>query len=144
MDVSITIGEDYGISASSGSSSSTSTSYIDVPNLSVTITTTGRPVCIQFISDGSGNPSRLWLPANTDNANNFYAQILRGATVVSTQNFQVNASSLGAVSNMAEAPAGLNHMDFPAAGTYTYKLQAKFQAGNSWNVEYVKMVVFEI
>jgi hypothetical protein len=132
------------ISASSGSSSSASTSYIDVPNLSVTITTTGRPVMILFISDGSGNPSRLWLRAATDNANNFYAQILRGASVITTQNIQVEASSLGAYSDMAESPASLNQMDFPAAGTYTYKLQAKFQAGNIWNVEYVKMVVFEL
>src|SRR2546423_711560 len=38
----------YAISSSSGAFSSSSASYVDIPNLTVTITTTGRPVILML------------------------------------------------------------------------------------------------
>lgn len=103
-------------SASSGGLSSSSASYIDVG--SVTITTTGRPVCIGLFAD--------------DTAANAYIQGGAGGVVLSLKVIR-GATDLGVglqsgAGNNAEPP-GVLKVDTPAAGTYTYKVQMKSSSG---------------
>ncbi len=104
-------------SAECVSFTTTSTSpFIDVTNLNVTITTSGRPVAI-FFSGAAGDQSDINSSGGTGTAQ---IRIIRdGSTIISTNNVSTSLNDLS-------IPVGcLNSFDSPAAGTYSYKLQAK-------------------
>ncbi len=123
------------LSASCGTYTNVSTGYLDVTNLTVTITTTGRPVFIGLISDGSGQEST---GLSAPNASNFaYFKILRGASVVGNYAFGFGAAFY------SSPGAEIKTIDFPAAGTYTYKLQARV-TGSTLGVNYMKMIAYEL
>jgi hypothetical protein len=112
----------YATSSSSGSFSSTSTSFTAVTGLSVTITTTGRPVRLQLGSAGS------LATVGTTNSDPVSFQFVRGvSTVVSLMGFcnQTNGASLA----MLLPPSAFQGTDFPTAGTYTYTVQVKAVEG---------------
>lgn len=98
-------------SSSSGTYSTTSTSRVDVTNLTVSITTTGRPVLL--VLQGSTSAARIVGPAGTTGS----IYLMRGGTDIAGITVQ-NAQYLPAVS----------FFDSPAAGTYTYKIQAVVSA----------------
>lgn len=132
------------VSSSSGSVSTTSTSYTDVTNLSVSITTTGRPVFIGLISDASGEVSFLGAQratTTTSTTGNF--ALLRDSTEIS--NFQLLATG-ASTSNMTltVSTSSLSTIDVPSAGTYTYKAQFKTAANNTAYVAYAKLVAYEL
>lgn len=92
------------ISGSSGSFSSTNTSPVQVPNFSVTIVTTGRPVTLQIGPDGTTNA--------------FQMDALGGG---GTLQFARNGTQiLLSTTPSTTAFYGFNYTDFPPAGTYTY------------------------
>lgn len=133
------------VSSSSGAFTGTSASYADVTNLSVTITTSGRPVFLTLVHDGSGvsNTSYLGIQ-DTDASGTANFQILRDATTVSTHAVLSQAGS-GAVVN--GIPVGsVSHLDVVAAGTYTYKVQYRSQSGANGTVivHHAKLVAFEL
>ena len=117
-------------SASCGSFSSTSSSFVDVTNLSVSITTTGRRVCIHIVPDG-GTTTRGMIGA----AGQAFIQALRDSTVVgvsgSTVSYSVPSSSFV-------------FYDSPAAVNYTYKIQGKTLSGDLWSVTNNVVVVYEM
>lgn len=140
-----TIGQQ--ISSSTTTFSTSSTSYVDVTNATVTITTTGRPVVIGFVSDGSGNDS--FLMANSSNTGTALPDInfklLEGSTTIGS--YQLRSSSYAFIvnGNTMWPVSSLNHFYVPAAGTYTYKLQAKGNnAVSSAYVSYAKMYAYEL
>lgn len=116
------------LSASSGVFSTTSATPVDVTNCSVTLTTTGRPVWVGLTYDGSGNGASV---SNTTNTSTLV--ILRGATTV------FNASLNGLV-----GPAPVQTYDFPAAGTYTYKVQISTQAASTGSVIRCRLLAYEL
>lgn len=120
------------LSASSGFFTTASPTPVDVTNLSVTITTTGRPVLALLVPDGAGL-ANLSTVAN----NLFDVYILRGATVV-------GIATLSATSSFIRVPASLVVFDAPAAGTYTYKVQVNSQSSGNVSVENAKLLVFEL
>lgn len=103
-----------------------------VTNLSVTITTSGRPVQLMIQPDGS-----------TLNVSEFSASptivlyFLRGSTVIG-QTFFENGSSIA-----ISYPGFANFVDTPAAGTYTYSIQASNGANNS-RIKFVSLVAYEL
>ncbi len=118
------------ISTSSGSFSSSSASYVDVTNLSVTLTTTGRPVMIMLIPDNNGtNPSVFGAQANSDFVMNGYFQILRGASVLSQYQIEGEFGSTSANLYFYTGPSSIALIDPVSAGTYTYKMQVKKTIG---------------
>lgn len=123
------------VSSSSATFSSSSTSFVDVTNLTVTITTTDRPVFIGFISDGTSNLSGFYASGNDSAADPAFA-IYRDATLV--------CSSLGPTRAGASPAGSLTHIDIPSAGTYTYKLQTKVVSAGASNVHYLKMIAYEL
>lgn len=103
-------------SSSSGGLTSSSASYIDVG--SVTITTTGRPVCIGLFAD--------------DTAANAYVMGGAGGVVLSLKVLRGSTDlgvGLTCGANDNHQPPGVLKVDTPAAGTYTYKVQMKSSSG---------------
>lgn len=124
------------LSASSGAFSVTSSSLTDVTNLSVTITTTGRPVFVGTTADGTTSNSYVW--TTSASASSADIAILRGATVISLTRW----ASIAGGSN--SIPAGGAHIvDVVGAGTYTYKVQVRASSGGIY-VENVKLIAFEL
>lgn len=123
--------------------STTSTSAVDVTNLSITITTTGRPVFLTLIkNDGVANPSTITVN-DTDASAAATLYILRDSTEIYETNLVVAAT--GATSVQLTVPPGIiNHIDIPAAGTYTYKVQAAVSSGDNMGMAHMKLVAFEL
>ena len=132
------------ISSSSGGFGTLSGSFVSVTNLSVSITTTGRPVMLMLIPDGSANNVEFG-PFSSSN----------GITPQGFFQFTRGGSSLGAVFlSGTTSPAsgtvfagGLNplpvQLDTPSAGTYTYAFQMK-AGGGQMNCQWVELVAYEL
>lgn len=98
------------VSGSSGSFGTTSTSFVDVTNLSVTITTTGNPVFLQLEFDGVGPSNGAVNCTNSPGTLRFVS----GSTPIA--GYPITRDTL--------LPCCMySFMDLPAAGTYTYKIQ---------------------
>jgi hypothetical protein len=122
-------------SSSSGSFSTTSTSFTDVTNLSVSITTTGRPVIVAVVANpGSSNCNIQKSTAGTAGAN---FKILRDASTIT--DFRL----LGA-DQCSIPPSSLSTIDAPAAGTYTYKVQAKADSSATASVVNCVLIAYEL
>jgi len=116
----------------------TTIEYYDVPNLTVTLTTTGRPVFIGLIPDGSPNPGYLGAAANTaGSAGQLNLAFCRDGA-------QISSSSLAGYNGIYVPPTSCQVLDLAApAGTHTYKMQASVTT-NCWgSINYVKMVAYE-
>lgn len=101
-----------------------------VPGLSVTITTTGRPVMIVWAQSGTTSG---WININSSGT----VQILRGANIVLHTYY-------GVISAMS-VPANLTTIDTPVAGTYTYTIKATTNTGGSnFEIYRTKLVVYEL
>lgn len=123
------------LSSASGSFSTSSTSYVDVTNQTVTITTTGRPVRLALIPSSGGSASFLSCTAVSTCAVQF---IRDGTDPLGDITFAVTDSS------SAFPSTGFGGYDFPAAGSHTYKLQAKVQNPGSVAVSNVKLLAYEL
>lgn len=130
------------ISSSCGNFTYTSSTAGDITNLSVTITTSGRPVSLSLIPDGvsSGSPSVFIAPGGSTK---LQVVFIRGSTEIGRT--QVQAGSSGGISTSAEVPAAWNIIDPVAAGTYTYKVQAvSTNNAATVTVAYVKLCAYEL
>ncbi|NIO44978.1 MAG: hypothetical protein GTN36_05505 [Candidatus Aenigmarchaeota archaeon] len=122
-------------SNSSGSFSTTSTSFVDITNLSVTITTSGRPVIIGLKSFDT-NESRVVCNGSTSPSGTI--QLLQDSTTIGTYRYGSDATEV-------LQPANIYHIDEPTAGTYTYKFQAKISTGGTtFSVLNYKMFAYEL
>lgn len=133
----------FATSPSSGSFASTSTSPVDVTGLSVTITTTGRPVMIGLIADGGGTTTQL----STVNFGNLQPSgqflILSGSTVIAS--YVMNTTTWGTTETLLVPASSVSYIDAPAAGTYTYKAQVVVvSASTSFDVINCKLYAYEI
>lgn len=130
--VSTTVGAGgVAISLGSGTASSSSATLTDVNNLTVTITTTGRPVYFGLIPDPANNFALTGIRGTSGG----YLVAVRGTTQIG---YFVNATSTG-------TPAGsVNLVDPVGAGTYTYKLQYANFNSTAVIVDGCKLVVYEL
>lgn len=136
------------VSSASGSISSTSDSYSDMNNLSVSITTTGRPVFVGLIPDGS---SAGYIEVQNTNSGtttaNGLVQILRDSTSVGIFQFVDLCSSSSGSTHLGRFPGSLFTIDIPSSGTYTYKAQYKLGggvAGDTILAGGLKLIAFEL
>ena len=134
------------ISSSSGTFSSSSATYVDVTNLSVTITTSGRPVKLGLISaTTTGNAS-----VARSNINVFVSggslraafKFVRDSTDIAVNDEQSDGTGTAGLS----IPSGsISHIDAVAAGTYTYKLQVCVSnASGTVEVRNCKLIAYEL
>ncbi len=136
----------YVVSSSCGNFSTTNATFTDVTNLSVTITTTGRPVVIGIVADGDntvGHEAQIIANANTGDTTEAYYAILEGSTIIATH--FMTMSNTGITSGDITVPSSsLNHSYTPGAGTYTYKVQIHRGTGTSAQLRYSKLVAYEL
>lgn len=141
----------FAISSNSGSFSTTSLTQIDVTNLSVTITTTGRPVYISLVDNGDASSS-ITAGKNSTSGTGYVCQLflLNGTTAIAKYDLG-NLPGIVATTNTIQAtyPMGMfTYIDAPAAGTYTYKFQAITLGGpfpgSNLQVTNVKLIAYEI
>jgi hypothetical protein len=109
----------------------------DVTNLTVTITTTGRPVHLALISDGSANESYLMPNTGGTGTIHFYGGA-SGTTYLGKTKMNSPASNANEY-----AVSSCTFIDFPAAGTYIYKIRYSNTAAN-FSILYCKLVAYEL
>ncbi len=122
------------ISASCGNFSTTG-HMVDVTNLSVTLTTTGRPVEIFLQPDGTDHNTCAAIGGNTFTPTQLGLAILRDGVEIANYQFQALVG-----------PSAVRFLDVGAgAGEHTYKIQAQVYTGTgSVYVQYSKLVVVEL
>lgn len=119
--------------SNSGSFVTSSTSLVDVTNLTVTITTTGRPV---YLTLQGNTPTEGYLGVLTISGTNTSVSgtiaIQRGVTVIASSNMRLFFSSTSDTCGYRSPPGSIIAIDTSvngSAGTYTYKVTAA--AGNA-------------
>jgi hypothetical protein len=120
-----------------------SSSFVDIDNLTLTITTTGRPVLLALVSIG-GVQGYLSVQAISSAPFGIGAQLqlVRDVTEVAGQFY---GASLTTVSDALNIPSTIIlHLDPVPAGTYTYKLQALAEGDSEFSINESCMVAFEI
>lgn len=133
------------VSSSSGSfSTATSGSAVDVTNLTVTITTTGRPVFITLVS---ASTSGGYIKVSGSVASQIMSmQLVKDSVALVAQGIGgVGTPSAGTFA--AEVPvSSFSHIDTPAAGTYVYKITVSQNAllSNTMEVNNAKLIAYEL
>ncbi len=141
------------ISASSGGAANTSSpSFSQINNLSVTITTSGRPVWVGLVGDASLNPasaqSYLRVSPGIFNILLGYYALYRSSTLVSVYILGSGASTNQG--NEVYVPcSALQSVDFSvagSAGTYTYTAQYRNDVTSTATVYCInaKLVAYEL
>lgn len=138
------------LSSSLTSQSTSSTTFVDLTNLSVSITTRGRPVLIMAVSDAASavTGSGFAFNSTVDSAERAMIACLRDVTAIG-YNFILTAADISPTTSstlVGLPPSSMIFYDTPAAGTYTYKLQGKVSDGASGQltVANMKLVAFEL
>lgn len=122
------------MSSSCGAFSTSSSSPVSVTNLSVSITTSGRPVIIMIQSDGTSNYANMLASVSTT----LQIQIFRGAT-------QIGSYSLpGFSAQQVSSPGPILFLDAPSAGTYTYSVKAASSGSVPVQMNYFVLVAYEL
>lgn len=136
----------YGISSSSGTFTTTSTTYVAVTNLSVTITTNGRPVMLMVQADGTANI--LTIGSNSDGITGIGSRIwfsfVRGTTRLGEQYIWQNDYLTGVAQTGRNYSAPCSLLDAVAAGTYTYTVEIKTSTNQTGECSNAKLVAYEI
>ena len=132
------------LSSSSGFFFTSSTTPIDVMNLTVTITTTGRPVMLLLVGDTAGvsyvNSHNL-TPGTITVA---IVAVVRASTTIQTIVLTNSQTTSGSFQN-AYPPSAFSYVDPIAAGTYTYKIQTAVNtAGDEITFSSVRLLAYEI
>jgi hypothetical protein len=125
------------VSPSSGAYSTTSTSAVPVPGLDINITTTGRPVVIMVVPDGSSGTPQLQTLANGSGTGALFSITRTG---VSWGNVLATSANIE-----LGLPPNLIAVDFPSAGTYAYFLYINaLYGGGTAIVNGVKLIAYEL
>lgn len=135
------------------SQTTTSATYADITDATVTIATSGRPVCISCISDGSigSSWSHTIVTLSSSGQAFSFVRIVRDSTNIA----HVNMGSVDLIPDPGASPtphithfgpSNLFHIDTPSAGTYTYKLQFKVNVATdtSFSASNLKLVAYEL
>lgn len=130
------------LSSSSGSFTTSSLTPVDVTNLSVTITTTGRPIILEMIPVSTLSSIRI---TNNVNTGTLEATLIlkRDTTIVSGNSFRLTQSTTGLI---PAVPAALRFIDTSSSGTYTFKVQANVGTtiNNVVQVRDYKLLAYEL
>lgn len=113
-------------SSSSGSYTTTSVTYATVTNLSVTLTTTGRPVLISMLPVSGSSAAFVRVSSSTvDFTGNI--KILNNTSSISWITLVEFIGTTGGAGNLP--CSSFYAIDFPASGTYNYVIQAAVNSG---------------
>lgn len=132
------------VSASSGSFLTTSNTPVAVTNLSVTITTLGRPVSIALASSGAINSYVGADSTVTETATGIY-YVYRDGVEIYRYEVNSSASTAAGTTRIRVPSSSINVLDLVAAGTYLYEIfTARDSNTTSSSVFESKLIVYEI
>lgn len=140
------------ISNGSGSFNTTSATLVDVTNLSVTITTSGRPVFLMIRPVTSTTAERDIRVNNSGTVTTLTVTgviaFVRGSTVLTKHRLGLlygDGASTGKQINFFTPASAYSYVDVVASGTYTYKVQAAGGAGGDEIItDNLELVAFEL
>lgn len=124
-------------SASCGIYSITSSTATTVTNLSITITTSGRPVQLSLIPTAEASLPATGPSVLIPSVSVVYLTYYRDSTPISSQYFSGNGVGV----STTHQP--ISYLDIVAAGTYTYSLKASRVNSNA-ALAYFKLAAYEI
>jgi hypothetical protein len=133
------------VSASCGTFFTTSAFFVNVTNLSVTITTTGRPVWVGLMSDGGGAGSSIYAESSIYQAF-MRTRFLRSGTEVAQFALIIQQGGSGSIVTNTYVPSSsANHIDVVGAGTYTYTVQIRADtASTTAGLANAKLIAYEL
>lgn len=134
------------VSSSSGGFS-TSSAPIAVTNLSCAITTSGRPVVIMLVPDGSGNSSAVGPNAFNAGTGNASGTILvnRDGSPIARSLFQSDGEISETNIGFRAPPGTISAFDVVGAGSYVYTVSVGFVSNSTtFYCTYCKLVVYEL
>lgn len=124
-----------------------STTYISITNLSVTITTTGRPVYVGLISDNSGDPSYIGCRISGAQPDADF-RIRNTTSSVTHAEYSVRSSGGNGSFEQIQIPSSSLYGIVPlSAGTYTFVCQAKVSStsgSRTADCKYAKLIAYEL
>lgn len=138
------------LATSSGTQVVTGVTQTQITNQTCTLTTSGRPVRIEFITGGVVDLNGSFFANNTSGENSAIAfiQILRNGTVVGSHclEAQADTSATEAGIQVSIPPGALSFIDTTApAGSHVYTAKmAASTAGGTAGVNAVRMLVYEL
>ena len=134
------------LSSSCGASVAvTGTTYTDITNLTVTITTSGRPVFIMLQPEITGDSSIYCDRTNSGKQLADYIKILKDSADLHVVEVLQTYGRSGSTMKMSVPISSVMFLDAPAAGTYTYKIQAKGTTANERiTFSHIKLLAYEI
>lgn len=133
------------ISASCGNFTTSSTSAVNVTNLSVTITTTGRPVMVGLIPDVAATGFGVQISSVSSSLCGGTVYILGGASgATALANYVLQGTGNSTDKCLELVPASIYYIDVVAAGTYTYKAQASAVAGSALAITSTRIYAYEL
>lgn len=118
--------------------------------LSVSITTTGRPVFLSLrAKDATFYDIGSFIGIEDLDTSGGYVEgfikFVRGSTDVAIHGMQSWADGVSFNEKLRVPPTSFTHIDTPAAGTYTYKIQVRAgTAGDMVSVRDVALIAFEL
>lgn len=126
----------YAQSSSCGVYTNSTATPTAVTNLSVNLTTAGRPVFVTLIPDETANYSFLQTPL----ADILYMFFYNGTTLIA----QTKITTPGGANALAIPPGSFIGFDTSGAGTYTYSVKACSASAGAISIQYCKLLVWEI
>lgn len=133
------------ISNSTGTFTKTTTTEEAITNLSVTITTTGRPVILFCIGASASNSFFSLQPTGGSGQMTALLFVRRDSTNIANISVSIEQSSTGVT--FKYPPSTVYHVDAVAAGTYTYTIRvatASSLSSQTFNAEQIKLVAYEV
>ncbi|HQK38762.1 MAG TPA: hypothetical protein PLO52_01445 [Flavobacterium alvei] len=137
----------YDLSNSCNIFNGSNTVKADVTNLSCTLTTSGRPVALILVGDGSPlNRSYISISPVVPNSSlsDLDLYFLQGSTTIYRTWFALDLES-GSGIDIFINNSTIWHAYVPPAGTYTWKVQASTSYSNSqYSIRYKKLLAIEL
>lgn len=134
------------VSATSGAFATGTTSPTDVTNLSVTLTTFGRPVMLIIQNDGATTNGMISASDSSGtgaaSATAFLYFARDGGVIATNKIFMQTQTNI--TRSIGLPPSSIVHLDVVGAGTYTYKLQVQAAAGTTVGVTSCVLVAYEL
>lgn len=137
---------ELGLSTSCGAFSGSSATAADITNLSLTLVTTGRPVHISLVHDGSTGAGEVGYIGARDTSNTTISALVilkRDSTEIARFPLILEDGTTGV--KLLQIPvSAVSHIDAVAGGSYTYKAQYLLSSGDLFECNRAKLAVYEL